>query len=72
MTAILALVIQFLPYLTQAAKAVPEIIDFVEQLKAIFERKDIWTPEAATAFDGSLQAMRSDPDFISNDKPPTP
>jgi hypothetical protein len=72
MTAILALIIQFLPYLTQAAKTIPEIIDFVQQLKTIFARKAIWTTEAAAAFDASLEAMRSDPDFISTDTPPTP
>ena len=71
MTAILALIIQFLPYLVQAAKTIPEIVDFVQQLRTIFARTTTWTPEAEAAFDASLETMRSDPAWKSQDVPPT-
>lgn len=72
MTAILALVLKFLPYLVDAAKTIPQIIDFVSELRTIFARTKTWTPEAEKAFDDSLEAMRSDPDFQSQDVPPVP
>ncbi len=61
MSAILALVIKFLPYLTQAAQSTPEIISFIAALHDIFTRTKIWTPEQKAEFDAQTEALRSDP-----------
>jgi hypothetical protein len=67
MTAILALVLKFLPYLVQAAEAVPQIVTFISELRAIFARTKAWTPEQEQAFDDSVEALRNDPYWKSND-----
>ncbi len=67
MTAIIALVIKFLPYLTQAAQSVPEIVGFISSLQAIFKRDKTWSPEQEAAFDAEVEALRSDPYWTSHD-----
>lgn len=63
MTAILALVLKFLPYLVQAATSIPQLTEFLAQLKLIFKRDKIWTPEQAAQFDAETVALRNDPAF---------
>ncbi len=54
MSAIIPLVIKFLPYLTQAAQSIPEITTFIASIHDIFKRTKSWTPE-------QTEALRSDP-----------
>lgn len=61
MTAILVLVLKYLPYLVQAAASIPEITAFISSLRNIFKREKVWTPEQEKAFDDSVEALRSDP-----------
>lgn len=61
MTAILALVLKFLPYLVEGAKAVPQLVTFVSQLREIFARDKVWTPEQEAEFDARIEALRDDP-----------
>ena len=67
MTAILALVLKYLPILVQAAGSIPEITGFIAGLQAIFKRDKIWTPEQAAEFDAQTEELRSDPAWIIND-----
>ncbi len=61
MSAILSLVIKFLPLLTQVAQSTPALIGFIAGLHDIFTRRNIWTPEQKAEFDAQTQALRSDP-----------
>ena len=61
MTAILAVVLKYLPYLVQAAGSIPEITGFIASLQAIFKRDKVWTPEQEAEFDAQTEALRSDP-----------
>ncbi len=61
MTAILAIVLKYLPYLVQAAGSIPEITGFIASLRNIFKRENVWTPEEEKQFDDSVEALRSDP-----------
>jgi hypothetical protein len=63
MTAILPLILKFLPYLVQASQSIPEIVTFISELRTIFSRTDIWTPQAKAQFDAETQVLRSDPNF---------
>jgi len=67
MTAILGLVMKYLPALVQASASVPEIMGFLSNLKAIFKRDKVWTPEQEAEFDAQTEAMRSDPAWQVND-----
>lgn len=67
MTAILALVLKYIPYLVQAAGSVPEITGFIASLKQIFTRDKVWTPEEEAEFDAQTEALRSDPAWQIND-----
>ncbi len=67
MSAILALVLKFLPYLTEAADAVPEIIGFIKGLHDIFARHNVWTPDEKAQFDAETEAMRSKPEWQITD-----
>lgn len=67
MTAILALVLKYLPVLVQAAGSIPEITGFISGLQAIFKRSKVWTPEEEVQFDAQTVALRSDPAWRVND-----
>ncbi len=67
MTAILALVLKYLPYLVQAAGSIPEITGFISSLRDIFKRDKVWTPEQEAEFDASVEALRNDPAWKIND-----
>ena len=49
-----------LPYLFQAGRAVPEIVQFVASLKKDLQQKGEWTPEAEQAFSDLLDAEAQD------------
>ena len=61
MSSILVLVMKYLPYLVQASASIPEITGFLANIKAIFQRDKVWTPEQEAEFDAQTEAMRSDP-----------
>ena len=67
MTAILALVLKYLPILVQAAGSIPEITGFIAGLKNIFKRQKTWTPEEEAQFDAETAALRNDPAWQVND-----
>ena len=61
MTAIVGIVLEYLPYLIQASQSIPEITGFISSLRNIFKRDKIWTPEQEAEFDASVEALRNDP-----------
>lgn len=61
MTAIIAFVIKYLPYLITASNSVPQIISFIAGLREIFSRDKSWTPEQEAEFDALVESKRSDP-----------
>ena len=67
MSAILALVMKYLPILVQAAGSIPEITGFIAGLKGIFARQKTWTPEEEAEFDAQTAALRNDPAWQIND-----
>ena len=67
MSAILVLVMKYLPVLVQAAGSIPEITGFIAGLKGIFARQKIWTAEEEAQFDAETAALRNDPAWIKND-----
>lgn len=56
-------IIKYLPWLLKAGQTVPEVIAFVNQIKADFEQKGEWTPAADQLYRDSLDALAADPDF---------
>ena len=67
MLAILPIILQFLPYLVKASESVPQLIEFIAKLRAIFARDKSWTPEQEAAFDASIEELRNDPAFKVTD-----
>ncbi len=67
MTAILALVLKYLPQLIQATGAVPQLIGLVKGLHDIFARKNIWTAEQKAQFEAETAEMRSKPEWQITD-----
>ena len=67
MTAIVGLVLKYLPYLIQASQSIPEITGFISSLRNIFKRDKIWTPEQEAEFDASVEALRNDPAWQPED-----
>lgn len=61
MTALLAIVIKYLPYLVTAAAEIPQITTFLAEIQSIFKRTKVWTPEQEQEFDAATEALRSDP-----------
>lgn len=61
MTAIVGLVLKYLPYLIQASQSIPEITGFISSIRNIFKRDKVWTPEQEKEFDDSIEALKSDP-----------
>lgn len=61
MAAVIAIVLQFMPYLVEAAASFPKIITFIAGLQAIFARTKVWTAEQEAEFDAQTEALRSDP-----------
>lgn len=67
MTAIVTLALKYLPYLVQASKSVPEITAFISSLQGIFKREKVWSPEQEKEFDDSVEALKNDPYWESED-----
>jgi hypothetical protein len=61
MTAIIAIILQYLPYIVEASKSIPQLVTFIAELRAIFARTKAWTPEQEAAFDASIEPLRNLP-----------
>ena len=67
MTAILGLVLKYLPYLVQASQSIPEITGFIGALRNVFKREKVWTPDQEKQFDAEVEALRNDPYWTPED-----
>jgi len=67
MNEVLQLVFKYLPYLITASKSVPQVIGFISEIKAIFKRDKVWTPEEEAAFDEKVAHLKDDPAWVVND-----
>lgn len=56
-----ALLLQFMPYLFEAAKSVPQILDYIHKQKENFQRTDEWTDEMDALYTKSLVDLGLDP-----------
>jgi hypothetical protein len=56
-----ALILQFLPYLFQAATTIPEIWDFIQKLRTHASQSAEWTAEQEAAFDQQLDQWAKNP-----------
>lgn len=55
--------IKYLPWLFKAGATIPEVMAFIEEIKADLAQKDEWTPELDQAYRDSLDALERDPDM---------
>ena len=55
------ILLQFLPYLFQAAADIPQIYDFLNRARTDLQQKNEWTPEAEQAFTQGLQNLKDNP-----------
>ncbi len=56
-----ALLLQFLPYLFQAAQSIPEIWDFIQRTRANLQQKEEWSQELEDAYTKELQDLKDNP-----------
>jgi hypothetical protein len=56
-----ALILQFLPYLFQAATTIPQIWDYIQKVKADLQQKGQWSKEMEEAFNLELQNLEANP-----------
>ncbi len=56
-----AIILQFLPYLFQAATTIPEIYEYIMKVKASLQQSKEWTPEMDAAFTAGLQDLKDNP-----------
>lgn len=55
------LILQFLPYLFQAAAAVPEIYEFIHKTRTSLQQSDEWTPVMEDSFNKELADLKANP-----------
>lgn len=56
-----ALILQYLPYLFQAAQEIPQILDFIKKIRSNLQQDKQWTPEAEQIFTQGLQDLEDNP-----------
>lgn len=56
-----AIILSFLPYLFQAAKAVPQIVDFIQKTRTNLQQTGEWSQEAEDIFTKELQDLKDNP-----------
>jgi len=61
MTALIGLIVSYLPALLQAAKVVPEVMSFVKGVQTHLKQTKEWTPEQEAEFDKRLDEVTSQP-----------
>lgn len=59
MTALIGLIVSYLPALLKAAQSVPEVLEFVKKVQSHLKQTNEWTPEQAAAFDKRLEEVTS-------------
>jgi 3'-phosphoadenosine 5'-phosphosulfate sulfotransferase (PAPS reductase)/FAD synthetase len=64
-----AIILSFLPYLFQAAKAVPEILTFVKNTRQHLQQTGEWTNEAEATYKQSLADLENDPAWKPESQP---
>ena len=50
--------LKYLPYLIQLGQSIPRIMEFIQKMKANYEARGEWTPEADAAFTEELARWR--------------
>ena len=56
-----AIILQFLPYLFQAARDVPEILDYINKVRESLKQSGEWNQETEDAFTKELQDLKDNP-----------
>lgn len=63
-----AIILQYLPYLFEAAKSVPQIMNYITAVRTNLRQTNEWTDEMETEYDKSLTAMEADPAWTPDQK----
>lgn len=56
-----AIILQYLPYLFEAAKAVPQIMNYISAVRTNLKQTGEWTNEMEASYLASLDQMGLDP-----------
>jgi len=56
-----SILLKFLPYLFQAAAAIPQIYEYIQGVKAALQQEHQWTPEMEEAFNQELADLKASP-----------
>lgn len=56
-----ALFVQYLPILMQAAGGVQQILEYVQKVRTALKQTGEWTPEAEAAFNAEIEKLKTDP-----------
>ena len=56
-----AIILQFLPFLFQAAKDIPEIMDYINKVRASLQQSGEWSQAAEDAYTKELQDLKDNP-----------
>lgn len=56
-----AILLQFLPYLFQAANTIPQIWEYIQKVKADLQQKGQWDQATEDAFNAELQNLKDNP-----------
>jgi hypothetical protein len=57
----IALFLQYLPQLIQAAKSVPDVVDYIKKTHEHLKQSEEWTEEQEAQFDRHLEEVTSQP-----------
>lgn len=57
MGALVGIIVEYLPYLVKAAKAVPEITGFIQSVRDHSKQSKEWTAEERATFDRRLEEL---------------
>jgi hypothetical protein len=61
MSAALAIFIQYLPYLIQAAQAAPEVANYIAKVREHYRQSGEWTQEQDDAFSKEINELIENP-----------
>ena len=56
-----AVILQFLPYLFQAAQTIPQIMDFLNKTRENLKQTGEWNQETEDAFTAELENLKRNP-----------
>lgn len=60
-TAIIGIIVEYLPVLMKAVKSVPEVMDFVKRVQEHLKQTKEWSAEQEAEFDRRLEEVTSKP-----------